>query len=486
MPENNNHYSNSHSSSNGFSKSGNGLFDDSGDQDQSDQDVINLKKQFYLLWNHKWKIMGFVVGCCIIAVVLAYTTTPIFRSEGSMIISQQQSKFPGSDSDLGNLLSSTYGLGAGSTINNELQILRSRKLSMLMADSLINNPLMQNGRQYPVLFAGNPKDSAIAAKDIVAHRLRNGLNFSQLDREADLVSISYESTSPHEAAQIVNLSINVYTQLSTHQKRKSTESAVQFLDNEQQRIKKDLNTAEDQLRHFMNQEELMKVDAQTEELISRIAELRAKKQESKVKLVTVKSGIKQYKQRLNKIKPGLAEQYADAVGPNMMRLQYKLAELETQKMQILANNPSLKDYSNPPQKLQKINHKIKVFKDNIRERTKKLVQEGDQYLGFLGGSEGNIAQAVTDINKKLVKLQVDKKQYSAQMEVINEQLGKRNQFFEQLPDNMITLARLKRKVKINEQLYLTISKQHAEMSLWKETQFGQGRLLDKGYVPENQ
>jgi capsular exopolysaccharide synthesis family protein len=168
----------------------------------------------------------------------------------------------------------------------------------------------------------------------------------------------------------------------------------------------------------------------------------------------------------------------------MMRLQYQLAELEIEKMQLIANNPGIKDDPNPPSELEEINDKIDVYKTRIKELTSDLVQQGDQYLGFLGGSDGNISQAVTELNKKLIELKVEREQYSAQMDVINEQLSEQRAFFDDLPDNMIELARLKRDVKINEELYLTVSQQYAEMSLWKQTQFGLGRPLDDGYIPE--
>ena len=451
-----------------------------------DPDEIDLKRLFYTLWHNKWKIIGSVLIFTMLAGVIAYTTTPIYRSEGSLMISEPQNQsLMGGGSDLTSLLSSTYGVGMGSTIANELQILRSRSLSMEMADSLMQRRLMKNGKQFPALFKSYPKDSSLAAQDTVALRLRNSLSFSRVDREADMVSIAYQSPSPREAATIVDLSMELYTELSTRQNRRSANSAVQFLESERQRIESRLNQAEDRLRQFMNEEEVIQVDAQTQELITRMAELESKKQEAKVKLVAVESGIEKYQNRLDDIKPGLANQYADAVGPNMTRLQYKLAELEIEKMQLLANNPSLRDVETPPQELRSINEKIEVYKDQIRAKTKELLEEGDQYLGFLGGSDGNIAQAVTDINKKLIELQVEQAQYEAQLEVINEQLNEQQQFFQDLPDNMITLARLKREVEINEKLYLTVSQQYAEMSLWKQTQFGLGRAVDQGYIPEN-
>src|SRR5699024_2344531 len=88
------------------------------------------------------------------------------------------------------------------------------------------------------------------------------------------------------------------------------------------------------------------------------------------------------------------------------------------------------------------------------------------------------------MNQKLIELQVEEKQYQAQVDVLTAQLAEQERFFENLPDNMIGLARLQRDVTISEELYLTVSQQYAEMALWEQTQFGLGRTVDTGYVPE--
>src|SRR5699024_6070141 len=144
-----------------------------------DPDTISLKALFYLLWNHKWIIAGTVAVCTLLAGIMAYTATPIYRSDGSLLISQQKSSLGGgSDSDLASLLSSTYGIGVGSTVANELQVLKSRKLSNMIADTLVEQPLMSNGRQYPVLFRSYPDDSTMTSQDTVATRIRKGLSFN--------------------------------------------------------------------------------------------------------------------------------------------------------------------------------------------------------------------------------------------------------------------------------------------------------------------
>jgi uncharacterized protein involved in exopolysaccharide biosynthesis len=355
---------------------------------------------------------------------------------------------------------------------------------MEMADSLMQERLMKNGRQFPVLFKSYPEDSAMTVQDTVALRIRNKIQFTQVDREADMVEITYESPAPLEAAYIVNLAINIYSEISTRQNRSTANSAVEFLEKERNRIEGRLNTVESRLKEFMNREQLVQVDAQTEELIRRMAELESRKQEARTKLVAANSAIDQYKQRLNSIKPGLAKQYADAVGPNMVRLQYQVAELEIEKMQLLANNPGLKDRPNPPKELQELNQKIELYRNQIRGLTEDLISQSDQYVGFLGGGDGNVAQTITEINQKLIELQVEQQQYKAQVDVLDGQLNEQQQFFENLPDNMIELARLKRDVTINEELYLTVSKEYAGIVLWEQTQFWLGRPVDCGFGPE--
>src|SRR5690625_4248523 len=197
-----------------------------------DPDEIDIKRQLFTLWNHRWTIVSSVVICSVLAGIIAYTTTPIYESKGTMLISQQQNNASAGDSELPSLLSSTYGISSGSTIANELQILRSRNLSMEIADTLMKQRLMPNGRQFPVLFRSYPEDSMMTAQDTVAMRIRGSISFSQVDREADVVSVAYESPSPVEAAGLVNLAMEIYTQLSTRENRRSANSAVTFLEEE--------------------------------------------------------------------------------------------------------------------------------------------------------------------------------------------------------------------------------------------------------------
>jgi len=448
---------------------------------KDDPDVVDLRHLFYLLWSHKWIITGVIVICVFLAGLAAFFKTPIYKSEGSILITKSQNQYSYAGSDLGNLLTNSYGIGIGSSIADELQILRSRNLSKEIADTLMDMRIMKNGRQYPVLSEEYPDDSTMVSKDVVASRLRQKLIFNQVDAASNLVNISYESPSPIEAANVVNLTIELYSEFSTRQNRKSANAAVAFLEKERNRIENELNRAEVLLQQYMDENELVQVDAQTKAMIERSAQLQQRRQEARTKLVTANSALEQYQNQLDEIKPGLADQYADALGSNMQRLQFQLTELKTERMQLLSENPGLKNNNNPPAQLQTLNRQIEDYQNEIRSLTNELLSKSDEYIGSLG--EG-ITQNISSLNKKIIELKIEQQQYQSQNDVLTAEINQLEQVFDNLPENMMGLARLQRNVKINEQLYVTVSQQYAEMSLWQQTQFGKGQLVDEGYIPE--
>jgi|AntRauTorckE6833_2_1112554.scaffolds.fasta_scaffold01276_7 capsular exopolysaccharide synthesis family protein len=443
-------------------------------------DEFNLKEVFYTLWNKKWVIIGTTLLFCLVAGLAAYTATPIYQSRATLMISNSQNNFPSSQEGLGSFISSSYGLGAGSSVENELEVLRSRRLSEMVADTLLKERYTRSGKQFPVLFRSYPEDSMMTSQDTVAARIRQHIAFNRVDIQTDVVRAIYESPSPNEAAQVPNMALELYKELSTRQNRMSARSATQFLEEEQSSIKNNLRESEQELRTFMTDNNVVQVNVQAEELIKQIAKLEGERQAARTKLVAANSAVDQYNNQLQQIKPGLAKQLSKALGPKMQRLQYTIGELDLRKTQLLAKNPSLSE-SSP--RIQEINEEISSYQSRVEQITQDLVNQNEQYLGLLGeGSSvtGNIAE----LNQKLVETKVKQNQYRSQVDLIDAQLGSLGQNFNNLPAEMMELARLKRDVKIGEELYKTVSNQYAETKLYQQTQFGKGRIIDQAYIPK--
>lgn len=435
-----------------------------------------------LVNRYKLEVIGITLSTAIIAILVAFLSTPLYQGQGTLIMEGSSSNLVSPGSDLGNLLARNYGLGVGSSSDAEVQLLKSRRLAVKVAERLAKEKKQQDGRVYPLLCLSYPSDSTFISTEAVATKILEKLDIKKDELKQNMVAIKFESPSKLEAEHVVNLVFDAYAELSGEQKRMMTHSAMEFLANEQKRVKEKLAEDEDSLRKFMDKKGLVEVQGQTSEIIRSVAQLEDQKQQIKVKQVATSSAIEKYQQQLNTIKPGLADQYAAAIGPTVQRYQYRLAELETEKLLILSRNPGYESQPDAIPEVKRINEQMDALRNEIRKITNQLTRNNSEE--FLG-SEADAAREAMDVNRKLIQLKVEQSQYQAQGSVLEKQLGQQRRFFQQLPDNMVELSRLKRNVEQNEKLYKDIAAQYAETALWAETRLAAGRPVDKADVSEN-
>lgn len=447
-----------------------------------DEREIDFLKLFNLLLLHKWKITGFTLLFGITAAIISLMMTPIYSSSGTLFISESKNRYSYAGSDLSNLLTTTYGIGMGSTLANELQILQSAALSFELAERISEIEFGENGDKFPILMRNYPDDIETTGLDTVAARYRQSISFKQVNNEADLVRITFESPSPDEAVTVVNLTMDTYSTLSTEQNRSMAVEALNFLRGEREKIELELEQTEDSLRIFMNKTNLVSVDPQAQRLINNLSDVETDKKAVEVNLVAVNASIEQYQQQMDEIKPGLADQYSAAIGPVIERFQYELSELITERTLIEVRNPDIEE-THP--EIERLNTDINRMKQRIRELTTDLVQnESIVTLSFASrGGDGTVTKRLAEISSQLIDLDIEKAQLETRMEILDQYYNELNIDFNDLPDNIIGFARLQRDVKVNEELYLLVTNQYSEMSLWEKTQFGLGRPLDYAEMP---
>jgi capsular exopolysaccharide synthesis family protein len=448
--------------------------------DNSDQLELDLLRFFNILLLRKYYIIGLTLLAGIAAGFFAFSQIPIYESAGTIIISQNQNRYSYAGSDLSSLLTTTYGIGVGSTIANELQILKSIKQSYELADRISDIEYDPSGKRFPILWSEYPVDSTVAGIDTIASRYRKSISFERADPQSDVVVIKFESPSPYEASTIVNLTMDAYSSLSTEQNRTMAISALDFLREERNRIEAELNIVEDSLQAFMERTDYVQITPQASQLINQLADITTQQQSIDVSLFAVNTSIDVFENQLNEIKPGLAEQYSNALGPIIERAQFALSELETSKLQTKLRNPGIE---NDHPELTKINEDIQIVKEQIKELTNQLFDSRtDLQLSVVSGGTGT--QKIIEISERLVELNVEKAQLDTKKDVLNKFYSELNSEFQNLPENIIQLSRLQRDVKINDQLFMLVSNQYAEMSLWEKTQFGMGRPLDYARPPK--
>ena len=370
-------------------------------------DEIDLSKLLAMLLRRKWTVIGLTALGLILAGLYAYSQIPVYQSEGTILITESQQGM-GSGGDLEGLLATSYGLGVGSRIANEMQVLRTRELSLNIADRVLEEQTMENGNLFPILYAEFPDDSTVTSRERVAGRIRSNMQVQRKERDSDVVSISFRSYSPLEAKWLVDHSIEAYRALSTEQNRMAANAALQFLEAERDQVQQRLEENEDSMRNFMQNTGLVRIDSQTESVIERLSDLESRRQEIETQLVAVNSAVETYQNQLDQIRPGLAERFSQSVAPTLERYQFRLAELETERLLFITRNPSLRENPESEPDLVQINSQIEMLKQEINDLASQMIgDDGDDFLSFLSSSDGNIASRISEIRDRLISLQVE-------------------------------------------------------------------------------
>ena len=141
------------------------------DTNSVSSDEIDIRQIISLLLHNKWIIVILTSLATLVAIILSLSLPKIYESEGTIIISTASNRYTMSGSDISSLLMSSYGIGVGSNLENELEILNSRALAWSLAEKLYEEKFDRNGEVYPVLVRKYPDDLTLTTVDTVAARI---------------------------------------------------------------------------------------------------------------------------------------------------------------------------------------------------------------------------------------------------------------------------------------------------------------------------
>ena len=438
--------------------------------------AFDPQKIVHTLLRYKWLLLLFVIAGGSIAWFYADTLTPTYESSGTLLINSGGS----ADDDLSRIISQATGMGTRSTLANEMQILQSREFARQVARRMIEDE-PGNADEFPVLWSfDDDGDIYSASEESVTGRIRRGLTTIRPERDSEILQLSFRSHSPRESAYIVNTAMDIYVEGSTLQNRQAAESTAEFLQREKDEIRRSLDQSEQRLRDYMDNTGIIQVNEQASGIVSQRAELEVELQRVNLELNTISEAIQNHERQLERIRPGLSDEFSEAIGPRIRNSQEQLALYENERTLIIQRNPGVLERAQTPARLQYLDEQIDRLKTEIRDLSSRLFTEDDEFMGM---DTSERAQMLATIQTRLVELRIEQNQYQSRRDALAQRREEIEASFGALPDEMIDLARLQRDVKINEELFLNVSRKYADMSVLKQSQFGFGRIVDTAMIP---
>ncbi|NTV47396.1 MAG: hypothetical protein HGB11_12950, partial [Chlorobiales bacterium] len=144
-----------------------------------------------LVIRYKWVVIGVTLTTTLVAVLIAFVSTPIYQGQGTLVMEGSSSNLVSPGSDLGNLLARNYGLGVGSSANAEVQLLKSKRLVLRIAEKLSKEKRQHDGRLYPILCLNYPSDSSLIALDAVSTKILERLDIKKDEVKREMVTIKF-------------------------------------------------------------------------------------------------------------------------------------------------------------------------------------------------------------------------------------------------------------------------------------------------------
>ncbi len=268
--------------------------------DPSMEDEINLL-DYWRVIRKRWKIIGVIFfTAVVVAAVVSLLMTPIYQAKATLMpIESSGSQVSAALRSLGNLPFVGGMVPGGASGDKMIAVLKSRTV----AEDVIHTLDLIN-----VLFEEPDPEEPPTLQDTV--RALSGMTEITDDKKG-LISIAVEHKDPQLVADIANQYTGALQRFLSENALSMAKRNRMFIEGQLEKVKDEMQEAEEALKCFQTNKKIVAMDAQTEASIKALAELKAQ--------ITAKE-----------VELGVLKQFATSNNPDVIRIKDELRELKKQ------------------------------------------------------------------------------------------------------------------------------------------------------------
>lgn len=224
--------------------------------DHDAAEELNLLDYWLLIRKHLKQIVGLAVVVTLLAALVAFQMTPIYRSTALLLIENSKSKAL-SLSDLYDI----QGSAGQESFNSQVQILKSRPIAELVINKLelIKDPTF-NPPKESGWFASEPEGSPeeIAAKEFESalNRFSGSLTIEPI-LKSQIVKVSFDSPDKALAAKVANAVAEAYIENDLEARSQMTQRANVWLTQRMDGLRQKLEVSEKNLQAYREKENII-------------------------------------------------------------------------------------------------------------------------------------------------------------------------------------------------------------------------------------
>lgn len=356
-------------------------------------------------------------------------------------------------------------------IANEIEVMKSYKIREGVAINLLDSVKKSNDKADYFYIYDKTKESepVILSAVAIADVLPKIVTVNQ-KRGLDVVDIEVQSPSKIEASALANIYANVYLGYSLDLSKEEVTTLRKFLEEEKENRFKDLNISEAALQDFLQRNKIVLLDQQAQKLVDQISVFEAEKNAAQIDIAAKEKEYSGLSNELKTIDPSLYDYLAGKVNePYINKLQADIADLEVKRDIDLSIASSESDKNKVSAEYDK---KLALMKSNLEDKVSTLKSSL-----FAGTPEQR-----REIGQKVLATSVELQSLRSKSNTLNGLLTKYEAQFDKLPSNSIELAKLERKRKSAEKLFLILEEKYQEALVNERVKINNVVIIDPGVV----
>ena len=451
---------------------------------------VSLQDYIRILYRGRWIILVSFVVVMVSTIYFTFTASPEYESSALIMLA-------GRSGQTSSLFQNPWLPGNVMKVNNEIEVLKSKSLARevikslrksIYADSLYFlgsrefkkkgiglsdiTGAIKNGIKN--LIFGKPEvvESVVDTLDRALVRGLQGAMKVEPIRDTEAIRLTLTSVDPQEAAILANAIANEYYFLDLEFNLGEVVEMKDFLEEQLEKIEKDLVKAEENLREYQERESVFSLDETARVLIDQLSTFEASYYTSLADLKVTKDRLSNQQELLNEREKWIVKEAINTTNPLIVELRKSIAEVEAEKITVMTVQGLTMEHEG-----------IKEMDSRIGDLKQRLFQEA-QNLTSLGLSPQEQSQISLDLlknvlfsNVEVIALETKTTEYKHLVDQYVDQLN-------MLPERSLKYARLDRERQVNEKYYILMKTKYQESRITEASKMSNVRIVDSAIPPE--
>jgi capsular exopolysaccharide synthesis family protein len=417
---------------------------------------IDLSKFWHII-RKRWVPTSIVIASVFgLTAIVTLFQKPIYESQGKLVFAKKDAV--STLSSLTNIADKVGELGGLTNTSNPLdtesEIIRSYPIvSKTIAFLELKN---SNGETLPT-------DSFL-----------KNLNLKSI-RGTDVLQVSYRSTNPQEAKNVVNTIIKNYLESNINSNRTEAKAAKDFLSSQLPKVEEQVKQAEANLRNFKEKNKLVVLDVEAKSGLESLSKLYATINEIQGQLAAVETRSQSLQNEMNL---NTQEAVNLTALSQSTSVQQALTEYNTVQRDIAVARTT---YSNQHPNIVSLTLKEAALKQELESRIAQTMGSSES-PPQQGRQVGLLTQSLT---QELVKSEVEKLALRSQLGELQKVFAENRGRLDSLPRLEQEQIQLQRQLSVAQGTYEQLLKQFQIVQMLESQNVGNARLVEEGLLPSN-